>query len=150
MGVALLDSSAIVAYLYADDTLHDDAVEAIESVVRGGGSLAISAISWAELLNGANLGHRELDVLRGFVSELGISILAVDAGVAEHGAELQRAYARTGRTRDRPRLRTPDALILATAVAHPDIDIVISGDGKWSKVPGVSARVDVLGERPTP
>lgn len=147
MGVALLDSSAVVAYLYADDVLHQGAVEAIESAVRGGAPLAISAVSWAELLGGEHHGHQEQDVVRALVREFGIAIVAVDADVAEQAAALQGAYARTGRGRDRPRLRTPDALILATAVVHKDIDTVICGDAKWPKVPGVPAQIELFRER---
>jgi predicted nucleic acid-binding protein len=149
VGVALLDSSAVVAYLYADDALHVDAVDAIEGAMRGGASLAISAVTWAELLNGADIGHQEQEVVRGFIGEFGITILAVDAVVAEQAAALQGAYARTGRGRDRPRLRTPDALILATAATRDDIDAVICGDAKWPKVPGVTQPIRLLRERRT-
>ena len=147
MGVALLDSSAVVAYLYADDALHRDAAATIERVVREGASLAISAVTWAELLHGANIGHHEQTLIRGFVRDFGVAIVAVDAEVAEQAAELQGAYARSGRRRDRPRLRTPDALILATANVAAEIETVIGGDAKWAKVPGVDAGVLLLRAR---
>jgi predicted nucleic acid-binding protein len=149
VGVALLDRSAVVAYLYADDSPHAEAVDAIEAAMRGGASLAISAVTWAEVLNGASVGHQEQEVVRGSVGEFGIAILAVDAVVAEQAVALQGAYARTGRGRDRPRMRTPDALILATAATRDDIDAVICGDAKWPKVPGVSRPIRLLRERRT-
>jgi predicted nucleic acid-binding protein len=147
VGIALLDSSAVIAYLYSDDRLHDDAVDAIETAVRAGSALAISAVSWAQLLNGADIGHREQKVLRAFVVEMGVDVHTVDADVAERAADLQGAYARTGRGRDRPRRLTPDALILAGAVVHPDVDTIICGDAKWPKVPGITARIRLLRER---
>ena len=147
MGVTLLDSSAVVAYLYADDALHVDAVAAIEAAVRDGSALAISAVSWAELLNGAYTGEPERQVTREFLADFGVAILPVDARVAERAAELQGAYARTGRRKDRPTFRTPDALILATADAHDDVDAVIGGDAKWPKVPGVRAQIRLLRSR---
>jgi predicted nucleic acid-binding protein len=144
VGVALLDSSAVVGYLYADDTLHRDATSAIEHAVVAGSTLAISAVTWAELLNGAHIGHIEQNTLRGFVAEFGIAILPVDANTAEQAAALQSGYADTGRGRTAPKLRTPDALILGTCNAYDDIDVVICGDVKWSKVPGVHAPVQLL------
>jgi predicted nucleic acid-binding protein len=147
VGVALLDSSAVVAYLYADDALHHDAVTAIERTVVVGSTLAISAVTWTELLNGANVGHIDQSTLRGFIADLGIEILPVDVDVAEHAAALQAAYANTAGRRVRPKLRTPDALILGTGNAYDDIDAVICGDVKWSKVPGVDARIELLRER---
>lgn len=147
MGVVLLDSSAVVAYLYGDDALHPAAVEAIESAVREGLFLAISAVTWAGLLHGANLGHREAQAVRDFVAEFGIAILPVDAGVAERAAELRAAYAGSGRGKDRPRLRTPDALILATASVEDEVAAVLCGDAKWTKVRGVNARAALLRAR---
>lgn len=146
MGVALLDSSAVVGYLYVDDALHQDAVAAIEEAIVAGSTLAISAVTWAELLNGAHLGHVEQSTLRGFIAEFGIEVLPVDVDVAEQAAALQAAYSSTAGRRAAPKLRTPDALILGTGNAYDDIDVVIGGDVKWSKVPGVDARIELLRE----
>ena len=71
----------------------------------------------------------------------------MDVHVAGRSAALQAAYASTGRRRDAPKLRTPDALILATANSYEDIDTVICGDSKWPKVPGVEAEIKLLRER---
>jgi len=144
VGVALLDSSALIGYLDADDDLHADAVETIEGLVRGGFSLAISAVSWAELLNGVRQGHHDERVVRGFVSDLGVSILPVDTAVAERAAVLQAQYASSGTRRERRRLRTPDALILATAAVSDDIEVVVCGDAKWSSVRGLGAEIGPL------
>lgn len=144
MAVALLDSSAVVAYLTDGDTLHDDAVQAIESTVSAGTPLAISAVSWSELLNGALLGHLPENELREFVADFGIDILGVDADVAEHAAALQNAYRQTSKHEPRPKLRTPDALILATSVVDSDVEIVICGDEQWTKIPGVDAEIMLI------
>jgi hypothetical protein len=66
-----------------------------EQAIVAGSTLAISAVTWAELLNGAHLGHIDQGTLRGFIAEFGIAILPV----------------------------------------------------KWSKVPGVSPRIELLRER---
>jgi len=147
VGVALLDSSAVIAYLSGDDALHRDAVPAIERAVVDGATLAISAVTWSELLHGAHRGHGDEETFRGFVTEFGVAILAVDVHVAERSAALQSAYASTGSRRPAPKLRTPDALILATANRYDDIDTVICGDAKWPSVRGVNAEINLMQER---
>lgn len=144
--VALLDSSALAGYLDRDDALHGDATLAIEGLLRGGSSLVISAVSWAEILNGAHQERHEQAEIRGFVRNFGVAIVPVDAAVAESAAALQAAYARSDRRREAARLRTPDALILATATVHDYIDTVVGGDSKWTRVPGVNAEVVLLRE----
>ncbi len=144
--VALLDSSAFAGYLDRSDALHVDAVDAVEGLLRSGSSLAISAVSWAEMLNGALQGHHDVEDVRGFVRDFGVAIVPVDTDVAETAAALQAAYARTGRRGDTPKLRTPDALILATATVFAEIDTVV-GDKKWPNVPDVDAGIVLLSER---
>ena len=146
MAVALLDSSAVVAYLIEGDSLHAEAVQAIESTVSAGTSLAISAVTWSEVLHGSLLGHLPEGELREFIRDFGIAILDVDVDVAERAAALQNGYRQTGTTEPRPKLRTPDALILATSVVYAEVEIVICGDGKWTKVPGVDAQVLLIDE----
>lgn len=143
MALSLLDSSAVIAYLDADDDLHDSAVSEVEATMRAGNALAICAVTWAELLNGAALGHRAQAAVRAFAEDFAVAILSVDAGVAERAAALQAAYAAAGRRGERRRLRTPDALILATALEY-GTDTVIGGDDKWPKVPDVGERVVLL------
>jgi predicted nucleic acid-binding protein len=144
VGVALLDSSALIGYLDVDDALHAAAVQVVEELLRNGSSLAISAVSWAELLNGAHQGHHDEHTVRGFVEALGMSIMPVDAAVAERAASLQARHAATGTKRGRPRLRTPDALILATAAVADEIDAVVCGDAKWTTVSGIGVQVRLL------
>jgi predicted nucleic acid-binding protein len=144
VGLAVLDSSTVVGYLDADDLLHDEAVAKVEAALRAGMTPAISAITWAELLHGAALGHREEAAVRGFVTDFGVAIVAVDAAVAERAAALQVAYARRSRG---GRLKTPDALILASADLDANVERVICGDDQWPKVPGVRPRITLIRER---
>jgi predicted nucleic acid-binding protein len=146
VGVALLDSSAFVGYLDVGDGLHADASDAVESLLRRGSSLAISAVTWAEILNGVYQDHHDEEVVRDFVRDFGVAIITVDVDVAETAAALQAGYARTGRRGDKPKLRTPDALILATATLYSDIDTVVGGDSKWRNVPDVTAGIVLLRE----
>ena len=147
MGLTLLDSSAAIAYIDRDDKLHSAAVTEIEAAVRGGSALAISAVSWAELLHGAFIGHHDESDFRELVADFGIAILPVDESVAERAAELQARFARSGPRGTRRKLRTPDALILATADLEPDLDAVIAGDDQWPTVPDVRPRIELLEKR---
>lgn len=145
MGLTLLDSSAAIAYLDSDDSLHSSAAEAIEGAVRDGDGLALSAVSWAEMLNGAYGGHHDEAHVREFMADFGVLILSVDEDVAERAAGLQHEFRRAGNTRESERkLRTPDALILATADVEPEVRQVIGGDDKWSKLRGLRAHVELI------
>jgi predicted nucleic acid-binding protein len=137
MAVALLDSSAVIAYLDGSDALHDAAASAIESAVGAGSTLALSVVAWSELLHGAVLGHHPEAVVREFVEDFGVDILAVDRDTAEHAAALQAGYHAAGKKGEQRNLRTPDALILAAYLQHREIGEVICGDEQWTKVPGL-------------
>jgi predicted nucleic acid-binding protein len=132
VGVALLDSSAVVAFLNGDDALHDAADSAIRSAAREHG-LTVSTVTIAEVLTGAKLGHHDETLIRRFLSEVVTARIPVDEQIAERAAEL-RAGSRT--------LRMPDALILATGDLHADV--VVTGDTRWSKVRGIACAVVAL------
>jgi predicted nucleic acid-binding protein len=136
VGVVLLDSSAVVGFLQPDDALHEAAGAAVGDAVRGGSFLAISAVTWTEVLTGAKLGHREEGIVRGFVTDFAVEILPVDAAVAERAAQLRARHTEPGGAdgRRRSTLKAPDALILATADAHPDVKTVVGGDTRWARV----------------
>jgi hypothetical protein len=134
MGTVLLDSSAVVGFLQPDDALHGAAAAAIGDAVRSGDYLAISAVTWTEILTGAALGHREEATVRGFVADFAITVLSVDAVVAERAARIRgRHKEQTAGGRRRSTVAPPDALILATADAHPEIDRVMGGDARWTR-----------------
>lgn len=135
MGTVLLDSSAVVGFLQRDDALHSPASTEVGRVVRAGSPLAISAVTWMEILTGAALGHREQTIVRGFVADFAIAILPVDAGIAERAARIRARSARSpAGAASRPTISPPDALILATADVEPDIDRVVGGDARWTRV----------------
>lgn len=132
MGVALLDSSAVVAFLSADDALHGAADAVVRRVVREHG-LAVSTVTIAEVLTGAKLGRHDETIVRRFLSEVVGTRIPVDEQVAERAAELRA---------ERRSLRMPDALILATGDLYADV--VVTGDVRWSKVQGIDCAVIAL------
>lgn len=130
----VLDSDAVVAFLDRNDALHDAADAAIRNMV-GNERLFLSAVTYAEILTGARLGHHDEQRVRGFVSDLISEVLTVDMKVADIAADL--------RSR-RKSLRMPDALILATAEIQPEVGLVVTGDLEATKVRGLTCKVQLL------
>ena len=134
----LLDSTIIVGFLDADDALHEIAVTRLREIV-GNHPLAASVISYAELMTGLSLGHHSHERVDRFFDALVKDLLPVDREVAARAATLR------GK---RISLRMPDALILATADLHEDIDTIVCADDDWPKVKGLSCKVELL--KPVP
>lgn len=130
----VLDSDAIVAFLDRTDALHDAADEAIRDLL-GKDRLLASAVTYAEVLTGARLGRHDEKQVRGFFADLISKILPVDAEVADQAADL---CAR------RKSLQMPDALILATAEVHPEVDLVLTGDREASKIRSLTCKLRLL------
>ncbi|HEU4976067.1 MAG TPA: PIN domain-containing protein [Baekduia sp.] len=145
MGLTLVDTGVIVGFLDADDALHGPAHEAFETRMRAGAFFCASAVTYAELLTGVELGHHDATVVHGFLDGLSIGVLPVDDAVAEEAARI-RGGQRDGRSRSRrARLQMPDALILATAATVPGVDEVVVADRDWV---GIDVGVDIHHLRP--
>ena len=130
----VLDTAAIVGFLDHDDALHKSADHAIAELVTEQ-RLLVSVVTFAEVMTGVELLHHDDAPVRGFFADLVAEILPVDVATAERAAEL-RAGQRS--------LRMPDALILAAADLHPETDALLTGDGGFATVEGVSCRIDLL------
>lgn len=130
----VFDSDAVVGFLDRKDALHDAADTAIRDLIRDQ-RLLVSVVTYAEVLTGARLGHHDENQIRGFFSGLISEVLSIDVAVADMASEL--------RSR-RKSLQMPDALILATAEIHPEIDLIVTGDIQVAKVPGLSCKVRLL------
>lgn len=135
MGVILLDTSAIIAFLEPTDALHASAVRRIvELDMDPQTRFVASAVSFMEVLVGAGRGHSGEAVIRRFFARMTSEILPFDHTTAEHAAELRAAW----------KLRTPDAMILATADRR-GADLILTGDARWSRTRGLAPRVELLG-----
>lgn len=130
----LLDSTVIVGFLDADDALHEVTVARFREIV-GSQPLAASVISYAEVMTGVWIGHHPKNHVDGFFDAFVNDLLPVDRSVAAHAATLR------GK---RKSLSMPDALILATADLHADIETVLCADGDWLKVKGLRCKVELL------
>ncbi len=131
----ILDSDAVIGFLDRGDTLHASANATIRKLILER-RLHVSVVTYAEVLTGARLGHHDEGRVRGFFNELISQVLPVDLGVADKAVELRS---------QRKVLRMPDALILATAETNGEIDLIVTGDSKATKVPGLRCRVELLG-----
>jgi len=128
-----LDADAIVGFLDRSDALHESAVRLIGEVAAED-SLVASAVTLAELLTGAMLGHHDEQIVRGFFADLVASVIPVDGDVAEAAALL----------RARSKLRMPDAIVLATAMVRSEITALITGDERIAKAAGSELELRML------
>ncbi|HXN39978.1 MAG TPA: PIN domain-containing protein [Solirubrobacteraceae bacterium] len=134
MGLILLDSTVIVGFLDADDALHEVTVDRFQSLA-GKHPFVASVITYAEVMTGVSLGHHAQDSVEGFFDVLLKALLPVDRRLAARAAALR------GKN---PSLRMPDALILATADMHEDIEMVLCADSAWPKIKGLDCRIELL------
>ncbi len=132
--MTLLDSTVIVGFLDTDDALHEVSVAKLREMA-GSSSFAASVVSYAEVMTGAELGHHPVKRVQGFFDALVRELIPVDRAIAGRAAKIR------GKRRSLP---MPDALILATADLHGEVDTVLCADGDWSKVKGLDCHVEML------
>lgn len=130
----VLDSGVVVGFLDRQDALHDAADAAVRGLIHEQ-RLLTSAVTYAEVLTGARLGHHDEERVAGFFSGLVSGVLPVDVAVADKAADLRARFTS---------LRMPDALILATAETEPDTELILTGDRQMTKVSGLTCKVQLL------
>jgi predicted nucleic acid-binding protein len=130
----VLDSAPIVAFLDRDDALHEAADAAIRELLPRH-RLYASAVTLGEVLVGAHLDHHDEAIVRGFFSDLVSEVIPIAAAGAERAARLRA---------DHRSLRMPDALILAAAEGHPEVELLLTGDTAMASVRGLDCQVTLL------
>jgi predicted nucleic acid-binding protein len=124
MGIALLDTSIVIAVLSRDDALHEVASEAVRAE-RDRSTLAISALTYAELLVGPlRAGGRALEVVEQFAAQ--VRIIKLSPEIARRAAEERVARG----------LKLPDAVIVATGLLHADQ--ILTAGARWKGVERVT------------
>ncbi len=78
------------------------------------------------------------DAVRGFFADLVAEVLPVEAASAERAPRPRASH---------ESLRMPDALVLAAADDHPEVERILTGDAGFGAVPGLSCRVKPLRRR---
>ena len=118
MGLALLDTSVVIAALNRHDALHQAASQAVRAE-RDRHGLAISALTSAELLVGPlRAGGRAVEVVERFAAQ--VRIVDLSASIARLAAELRAARG----------LKLPDAVIVATGL-RLQADVILTADARW-------------------
>jgi predicted nucleic acid-binding protein len=104
MGIALLDSSIVIGALNRDDAIHEAASQAVR-VERDRHSLAISALTYAEILVGPCGWEDAVEVVDRFA-----------ASVADHRPRTRHRQARRRTAGGSRACKLPDAVIVATGL----------------------------------
>ena len=121
MGLALLDTSIVIAALNRDDTLHRAAGQALRAE-RDRHALAISALTYAEILVGPlRAGGRAVEVVERFAAQVRIADLSPD--IARRAAELRASRG----------LKLPDAVIVATGLGL-GAAVILTADASWKGI----------------
>jgi len=128
VAVAVLDASVVIAFLDPGDPTHQAAGAALKEILAEH-EVVLPASALAEVLVGAyGRGRDAVATVDGFVAEVGIRIEPVTARIARRAAQLRARH---------PRLRLPDALVLATGEVI-EAATIVTADRAWrGKVPRV-------------
>jgi predicted nucleic acid-binding protein len=120
----LLDTSVVLAYLNASEAASPAATVVIDDFVRTGRNRAtISAVSVAEtLVRPFAAGAAAVGIVDAFLLHFpNLTVSGIDYAIAREAARL----------RAQTNLKTPDALIIATALGA-GISIVVANDARWA------------------
>jgi predicted nucleic acid-binding protein len=121
MGLALLDTSIVIAVLNHRDTLHPAARRSLLAT-RDRHALAMSALTYAEILVGPlRAGEDAVEIVERFAAQT--TILDITSPIAQLAAEL----------RAHRNIKLPDAVILATGLWHR-ADVILTGDVRWKGI----------------
>jgi predicted nucleic acid-binding protein len=122
MGLSVVDTSVLVAFLETTDSHHEAAVRELTRA-RASHTLVIPTVVYAEVLVGpCRLGQKPEAIADRFLSRVG-GIETVSVAIARRAA---RVRATTG-------LKLPDALVIATG-QELDADEVLTADRRWQRL----------------
>ena len=121
MGLAVLDSSVVIAAIDEQDALHHRSVEAIRAI-RKQHELAVPAVAYAEVLVGA-FSHDEHAVATVEMFVLGAPVRELSPAMARRAASIRAEHG----------LPLPDAMIVGAAV-ELNADVILTADRRWTKV----------------
>jgi predicted nucleic acid-binding protein len=129
VGLSVIDTSVLVAFLEATDAHHSAAVAELTRA-RESHALVVPIVAYAEVLVGpSRQGPRQEAVAEEFLSTIG-GIETVSVAIARRAARLR---ASTG-------LKLPDALVIATGL-ELDVDEILTADRRWQSI---DSRVHVI------
>ena len=135
-GPVVIDTSVVIAYLDGGDAFSATANVLLDDLVAGGTHPAVlSAVTVTEcLVRPYRAGPEAVSTVAAFLGHFpNLRVRPIDAEVASEAA---RVRALTG-------LRTPDAMVIATALAE-GVPFVVTADGGWRRVSDVVAGLRVI------
>jgi len=102
-----LDADVVIAFLDASDDQHQRAIDVLRPRLAAGDRIVLAASVYAEIL--IHPIKRNADkAIDEFITAIGADIIAIDREIARRAAQLRATHSR---------VRLPDALSLATALA---------------------------------
>ena len=122
MGLTVLDAGVVIGLLDGDDAHHVGARRAIRAALDRGDRLVLPASALAEaLVAPSRMGPEAVEAVQRLLDRLPIAVEPVDEEVAVEAAATRAAH---------PKLRLPDALVIATA-ALLGADQLVTTDRRW-------------------
>ena len=126
MALVLLDASILIYYLEGVEPYYPLTEEIFNDIADENIRGSLSAISITEFVTKPLADGKVIVVeyFKQFLSALSIQVLAVTYEIAERAGKLRSQY---------PSIRTPDALIVATAL-ESDCDVFVTNDKNLKKL----------------
>jgi predicted nucleic acid-binding protein len=122
MELTVIDAGVLIGFLDESDAHHDTSTRELEGARRKG-EIVIPASALAEsMVAPARHGDASLDAVREFVERLPLGVAQLDAEIAIVAAQARAQFG--------PRLKLPDALVIATAI-NLEADFLITTDRGW-------------------
>jgi predicted nucleic acid-binding protein len=123
MGLTILDAGVLMGFLDKGDLHHEAAVREFESARHRGDEIVIPASALAEsMVAPARKGEVALEAFREFVERFPLGVAKLDAEVAFIAAQIRAIHG--------PRLKLPDALVVATAI-NAEAEFLVTTDRGW-------------------
>jgi predicted nucleic acid-binding protein len=123
MGLTVLDAGVLIGFLDNGDLHHSAAVREFESARHRGDEIVIPGSALAEsMVTPARKGEPALEALREFIERLPVGVAQLDAEVAIIAAQIRALHG--------PRLKLPDALVVATAI-NIEAEVLVTTDRGW-------------------
>jgi predicted nucleic acid-binding protein len=121
VALIVIDASVLIALLDPADALHPAATAAL--IRHAGDDLKVPASAYSESLVGPARRGR-LPAAKSSIASLLVDVVPITDEIAEDAAQLRARH---------PRLRLPDALVIATGSAL-SADRVLTGDAAWRRL----------------
>jgi len=136
VGLIVIDAGVLIGFFDATDVYHEVARDVLEEARSQGDSVLLPASALAEcMVEPARRGDEAIDTVLEFVDRYPLEIVALDEMIAETAARL--------RAKHGGRLRLPDALVVATAVAL-GADRLVTTDRRWPSALALGLRGDLV------